>query len=122
MSNNQIVRRYFRERSQQDIENGWRGVPRGIAEAQVLPNGEIALGFALCSEKDRFTRERGNMICRNRLESEMFKISPEDVDNDEAVIQEINNEGIEPMIDTINWVARIALIRSSSKEGISNNG
>lgn len=115
--------KYYRVGANPDPNSFTRGNPQGLTIANVLENGDIALGFSFCSPQDHFDRHKAYLISEGRLASGKFVI-PQDVLNspnlEEYLSSDLTGHFVSPktglptfgpMIKDIIWVAKEAYRR-----------
>lgn len=71
---NQIIKQYARKSDPSQVFS--KGNPVGVVLVRPNEDGTYSIGWSQCSNKDRFNRNRGNMIAESRLENDPIVINP----------------------------------------------
>lgn len=107
-----FVRRYARYRTDEDIDNGFRGTPFGVAEAYIDDAGYIHVGFSRCSGGDTFNRELAITIARNRMNHPKYTFPIGDIENGSYRNHISRSYSIQTIAAEIDWVVHEAIRRS----------
>lgn len=88
-----------------------RKVNRVTAITRVVEGGKVHVSFAFCGTKDRFTRAKGVMIARNRMENGNFYEVPFSGHSQDDMI-ELYNAGF--VIERPRQMKNTILVRNSN--------